>query len=73
MIYCIDSNIIIWGIKKQATDGQEEMIKRAEQFFLHADEYDDIILIPSIVLAEILAPDPPQLKAKYIEILSKTL
>lgn len=71
MIYCIDSNIIIWGIKKQAGEGQEEMIARAEQFFFHADEYEDIILIPTMVLAEILAPEPPQIKAKYLEILSK--
>lgn len=71
MIYCIDSNIIIWGIKKQATPGQEEMIARAEQFFFHADEYEDIILVPTMVLAEILAPEPPQIRAKYLEILSK--
>lgn len=71
MIYCIDANIIVWGIKKQATEGQEEMIARAEQFFSRADEYEDTILIPTIVLAEILASEPPQIRAKYIEILSK--
>lgn len=71
MIYCIDSNIIIWGIKRQATKGQEEMIDRAVQFFSKADEFEDIILIPTIVLAEVLAPEPPQVRAHYLEILSK--
>ena len=30
---CIDNHILIWGIRKEATPGQEPMILRAE-FFL---------------------------------------
>lgn len=71
MVYCIDSNIIIWGIKKQATPGQEEMIERAEHFFSSVDEYEDFLLIPSMVLAEVLAPEPPQIRAAYLDILTK--
>ena len=70
MVYCIDSNIIVWGIKKQATRGQEEMIARAEKFFARADEYGDYIVVPTIVLAEILAPEPPTIRAKYLEIIN---
>lgn len=72
MIYCVDSNIIIWGIKKQATPGQEEMIIRAENLFSRVDEYEDIIIIPAVVLAEILTPEPPAIRSKIIEILSKS-
>lgn len=72
MIYCLDSSIIIWGIKKQASPGQEEMIARAESFFAKADEYNDDILIPTIVLAEILVPEITMVKARYLEILSKS-
>lgn len=72
MIYCIDSNIIIWGIKKQATKGQEEMIARAEQIFAKADELEDYIVIPTVALSEILAPELPHIRAKYIEILKKS-
>lgn len=72
MIYCVDSNIIVWGIKKQATDGQEEMIARAEKFFSRIDEYQDYVIIPTIVLAEVLAPEPTIIRAKYLEILNKT-
>lgn len=72
MIFCVDSNIIIWGIKKQATQGQEEMISRAESFFAKADEYNDEIIIPSIVLAEILAPETPNVRARYLEVLTQS-
>jgi predicted nucleic acid-binding protein len=72
MIYCVDSNIIIWGIKKQSSKGQEEMIERAEIFFRKVDEYKDFIIIPSIVLAEILAPEPAAYRAKYLEIINNS-
>jgi predicted nucleic acid-binding protein len=72
MVYCIDSNIIVWGIKRQATSGQEEMIVRAEALFKRFDEYKDSIIIPTVVLAEILAPEPPVVRAKYLEILGKS-
>lgn len=72
MIYCIDSNIVIWGIKRQATPGQQEMISRAEQIFARADEYKDFILIPTLVLAEILAPEPPTIRANILEVLNKS-
>jgi predicted nucleic acid-binding protein len=72
MIYCIDSNIIIWGIKKQASKGQEEMIARAEQIFAKADELEDYILIPTVALSEILAPELPHIRAKYLEIFKKS-
>lgn len=72
MIYCVDSNIIIWGIKKQATSGQEDMIARAEKLFRRVDEYEDYIIIPSVVLAEILSPEPPAIRVKILEILTKS-
>lgn len=58
MIYCIDSQIFIWGIKKQCTAGQENMIEKAEYFFKRVDEEGHHILMPTIVIAEVLAPEP---------------
>jgi predicted nucleic acid-binding protein len=72
MIYCIDSNIIIWGIKKQSSEGQEEMIGRAESFFRKVDEFNDFVIVPSIVIAEILAPEPIEIRAKYLEVINKS-
>ena len=71
MICCVDSNIIVWGIKKQATIGQEENIVRAEKIFARADEYNDFILVPTIVLAEVLATEPPAVRIRYLEIFTK--
>lgn len=72
MIYCIDSNVIIWGIKRQASAGQQDMIARAELLFSNADEYQDYIVIPTVVAAEILAPELPEVRTKYLEILKKS-
>lgn len=32
MTICIDSQVIVWGIKRQPTKGQEEMVDKAEYF-----------------------------------------
>lgn len=72
MIYCVDSHIIIWGIKKQAVDGQKEMIQRAGYLFETADSFEDIIIVPSLVIAEILSPEPAQIRAHYLEIIKSS-
>ncbi|HVK97411.1 MAG TPA: PIN domain-containing protein [Flavisolibacter sp.] len=71
MIICIDSQVIVWGIKKQPTKGQEEMVSKAEYFFEWVDNNDHEIIIPTIVLGEILVPEPETIRAKYLAALSK--
>ncbi len=58
MICCIDSNTFIWGIKRKADPGQEHMIPRAEYLFQWLDENKHHALLPTVVLAEVLAPEP---------------
>lgn len=70
MVLCIDSQIFIWGIKKQCTEGQENMIQRAEYFFKWADEEKHHLLIPTVVIAEILAPEPKETHAELMSIIS---
>lgn len=72
MVVCIDSHAIIWGIKKQATTGQEDMVAKAEHFFNWIDQNEHDVIIPSIVVAEILAPEPVTIHAKYLEILQNS-
>lgn len=67
MMFCIDSQILIWGIKKQSSDGQEDMIKRAEHFFRWVDKEKHDILIPTVVIAEILAPEPKEKYSEYMD------
>lgn len=70
MIYCVDSQILIWGIKKQCTEGQENKIEKAMHFFKKVDEEQHQILIPTIVIAEILAPEPREKHSMYMEVIN---
>lgn len=54
-IYCIDCHILIWGVRKQCTDGRIHLIKRAEHFLNQCVEDKSQILVPSIVAAEFMA------------------
>lgn len=71
MIFCIDANTFIWGIKKIATAGQESMIQRAEYLFQMADEQKHQIMIPTVVLAEVLAPEPLEKYPVLMEVIQK--
>jgi predicted nucleic acid-binding protein len=68
MIYCIDSNIFIWGIKKQE---DQEMIDRALYLFKWMDEQKHILMIPTVVVAEILAPEPLEKHAVIMDKIAK--
>jgi predicted nucleic acid-binding protein len=67
MLICIDSNVFIWGIKKQASPGQENMLLHAQEFFKWVKQEKHHIILPSIVLAECLQPEPPNVHAEYVE------
>lgn len=71
MICCIDANIFIWGIKKQASPGQEEMLKRAEYLFQWMDDNKHRVMIPSIVVAEILAPESLEKQTVILDLINK--
>ena len=59
-LICFDNHVLIWGIKEQAAEGQNDKIVLAKRFInkLSADD-NALILIPSIVVAEFLIPIPP--------------
>jgi len=71
MICCIDSNTFIWGIKKKADPGQEHMIERAEYLFEWIDTNKYTIMIPTVVLAEVLAPEPLEKYPVIMEAISR--
>jgi predicted nucleic acid-binding protein len=53
-MYSVDTNIMIWGIKRQAEPGQEEMIERAVSFFSDLATRQIRVAIPAQALAEFL-------------------
>lgn len=59
-LVCLDSNIVIWGLKGIASPGQEGMVQKAKAFLQHLQENHTTALIPMPVLAEILFIFPPK-------------
>ena len=61
---CLDTHIIIWGIKEEATQGQEEMVQRAKSYIRHQDEQGVDLMVPAPVVAEaMIKGDVDQLRA----------
>lgn len=54
-VVCIDSTILIWGVKKYASPGQENKIPQAVRFIEQLDESDTKILIPTPIITELLS------------------
>lgn len=67
---CFDNHVLIWGIKEQASEGQEENIANTKRFINELAD-DTKVIIPSIVMAEFLLPIPPKLHATVINLFSK--
>lgn len=70
-IVCLDSQIVIWGIKNQSSSGQVVMIERTREFLDQLDEKGIQVLIPTIVIAEILIPEPLDNQIKILNIITE--
>ena len=57
-IVCLDTHIVIWGIKKEASDGQENLILQAENFLKWLDENKKKIME---ILFNAVASAPPDI------------
>jgi hypothetical protein len=64
---CLDTQILIWGVKRQSEEGQEEMIKKAISFFKWLDKNDINSIIPTVVIGELLIRVPSE---KHNEVIS---
>ncbi len=53
-LVCLDTHILIWGIKGAATAGQEEKVEVAQAFIQHLESQKSKAIIPSVVMAEFL-------------------
>src|SRR5205085_8675651 len=67
----IDAQILIWGIKNQATPNRVEMIERARAFFRKCDEDRERIILPAQALAEFLVGYTDQQCRESLALLSK--
>lgn len=53
-LVCVDNHVLIWGIRKTATAGQEGMIDRTAQLLEYLDEQKTKVIVPAPVVAEFL-------------------
>ena len=55
---CFDNNILIWGVRKKASPGQEGQIRRALALFDDLDKDGARIIVLTPVLSEFLTFAP---------------
>lgn len=65
-LVCFDTNFVIWGIKREATKGQESNIERASHVVNECNKNGIQILIPSPVLGELLSALDTQQHGSFI-------
>ncbi len=70
-LVCFDNHVLVWGIKEQATPGQEDMIPRTKSFIRQLQEDKIRVLIPSIVVAEFLMPIPADMHPAVINLFDR--
>lgn len=72
MVFCIDSHIFVWGIKKQASDHELHRIDEARDFLQWIDRNDHTLMVPSVVIAECLSQEPIESHASILKIVYET-
>ncbi|MFZ2955916.1 MAG: PIN domain-containing protein [Candidatus Ozemobacteraceae bacterium] len=70
-IVVLDTQIMIWGVKGQATDGQEKMICRAKAYLQYLGKIKAKIMLPSVVVGEMLVSIPIDKHPAVSELLRK--
>ena len=54
-IICFDTSILIWGIKQESNPEQEQNIEKAAHLIRTCSRDGTVVIIPSIVVAELLS------------------
>lgn len=54
MIACVDTHVLIWGIREEASAGQERMITRSKHLLSELDKVEARIIVPAPVVMEAL-------------------
>ena len=69
-IVCLDTNIVIWGILGQGKAEDELKREKAVNLLEMLQQQNDRVLIPTIVLAEVVAKVSPPDRAEVVSKLS---
>ena len=68
-LVCVDSHIIIWGIREHAEEGQEVMIHRTKAFFDWCKSNKTTIMVPAVVVGELLTAIEPNHHTMVVNLL----
>lgn len=49
---CLDTHVLIWGIKEEASPGQEDMVQRAKSYIKYLVDRGVGLMVPAPVVAE---------------------
>lgn len=71
-LVCFDTNFVVWGIKRQASAGQESNIPKAVYLLQQLEQQDKQILIPTIVLGEALASLSVEQHASFVSLIQRS-
>ena len=71
MLVCIDNHILIWGIREEATPGQEDMIRRTKLLLDLLEKKKAQVVVPSVVAGEFLLGVPLENHQKVMGVLEK--
>ena len=66
-VVCLDSQVIIWGIKRQAEHDQSDMIAIATDFIKHLSDEEYEVIVPSPVLSELMVRMPLDKHAAFVD------
>lgn len=50
---CLDSDVLIWGLMKEASRGQENMISKVSSFINHLHTINKKIILPTPIITEL--------------------
>jgi len=68
---CLDTQIMIWGIKDQFTPNRKEIAEKAKHFVKKLNDENTKIVIPSVVLAEMMSNVPEDERSKVLNCFTK--
>lgn len=71
-VVCLDTQILIWGIKKEASPNQETMIVKASHLIRSLEEQKANVIIPSLVLAELLMPIEEERYGDFLSLMNRS-
>lgn len=57
---CLDTHILIWGIKEESEPEQEVMVERAKSFLQFLRDRKALVFIPAVVVGELLTGIPEE-------------